>query len=181
MPCRKLWGLCHGPRKFTKILELSIRVRTLFFRAEPVGTGLCSAGGTTRTKHTSATTATRGEANAHSADLTTKKEVFSNVWASNRTRVQQARSQINGTEFNVLRPSTGRQGKVLSGQVEASYKGQLDYKRSSGIQNSLSTSNSAGSLCLQAGGQDHIRGDTVSFKERSHPKVFTTPSHTNRQ
>ena len=92
--------------------------------------------------------------------------------------MQQARSQINGTEFNVpnpLRPSTGRQGKVLSGQVEASYKGQLDYKRSSGIQNSLctgSTSNSAGSLCLQAGGdQDHIRGDTVSFKERSHPCV----------
>lgn len=64
--------------------------------------------------------------------------------------------------------NTGRQGTVLSTQVEA---GQLGSQHNTGMQNSLpaeSTSNSTGPLCLQT-----EEMHTVSTEERSHSGIRT--------
>lgn len=95
-----------------------------------MGTGLRSAGGTTSTKHTNATTATRGEANALQAELTPEKEVFSNSLASNKTGIQQTKAQTNGTRISpqlrkgAIRASKGGEGFISNISLVAKSKGK---------------------------------------------------------
>ena len=106
-----------------------------FMTAEPVGTGLHSVRGTTRTKHT---TVIKERGSPIKADLTSGKGL---CLTGSVTRERQT-GQITGTNPNRVRcsttqPSTSRQNTILLREMAANNTRHLDTRGRPRVQNSL--------------------------------------------